>query len=126
MSLRNDPQEKLFGTNNELKDFLPENDPMIVFEKTIYPAFNDDDFAKCYSTKGRNAISPAFLACVTLLQFRENMSDTEASEAVVRRLDWKIALHLPIKQNRSLVRYVNFFLIYTYIDYLVLNPLLLL
>jgi hypothetical protein len=29
------------------------------------------------------------------------MSDTGASEAVVMRLDWKIALHLPIEQNRS-------------------------
>jgi transposase len=29
------------------------------------------------------------------------MSDTEVSEAVVRWLDWKIALHLPIDQNGS-------------------------
>ncbi len=40
MSLRNDPQEELFGANNESKDFLPKDDPMIVFKKTIYPAFN--------------------------------------------------------------------------------------
>jgi hypothetical protein len=52
MSLLKDSQEELFNAKNELKDFLPEDDPMIVFENTIYPAFNDDDFAKCYSTKG--------------------------------------------------------------------------
>ena len=101
MSLNKDSQEKLFTAITELQDFLPEDDPMMVFEKTIYPAYKDEDFAECYSTKGRNAISPAFLACVTLLQFRENLSDTETAEACVRRLDWKIALHLPIAQNVS-------------------------
>ena len=48
MSLRNDSQEELFGANNELKGFLPEDDPMMVFEKTIYPAFKDEDFKKFY------------------------------------------------------------------------------
>lgn len=101
MSLNKDSQEKLFTATNELQDFLPEDDPMMVFEKTIYPVYKDEDFKECYSTKGRNAISPTFLACVTLLQYRESLSDTETAEACVRRLDWKIALHLPIMQNVS-------------------------
>ncbi len=63
--------------------------------------FSDEDFAECYSTKGRHAIPPTYLACVTLLQFRENMSDPEAAEACVRRLDWKIAHHRPLKENVS-------------------------
>ena len=61
MSLRNDSQEELFGANNELKGFLPDDDPMMVFEKTIYPAFKDEDFIEFYSTRRRNAIPPAFL-----------------------------------------------------------------
>jgi transposase len=101
MSLNKDSQQKLFTATNELQGFLPEDDPMMVFEKTIYPAYKDEDFAQCYATKGRNAISPAFLACVTLLQFRESLSDTETAEACVRRLDWKIVLHLPVNQNVS-------------------------
>ncbi len=101
MSLKESSQEELFTATNELEDFLPEDDPMMIFGRIIYPAFSDKDFADCYSTKGRNAISPAFLACVTLLQFRENLSDTETSEAVVRRLDWKIALHLPVLKKLS-------------------------
>ena len=101
MSLPKNQQEELFTVINELPDFLPEDDPMMVFSKTIYPAFTDKDFEDCYSTKGRNAISPAFLACVTLLQFRENLSDPEAAEAVIRRLDWKIALHLRLRENVS-------------------------
>ena len=101
MSLPKNQQEELFTVINELPDFLPEDDPMMVFSKTIYSAFTDKDFEDCYSTKGRNAISPAFLACVTLLQFRENLSDPETAEAVVRRLDWKIALHLRLRENVS-------------------------
>lgn len=101
MSLSKDQQEELFTAINELPGFLPEDDPMMVFSREIYPVFKDEDFENCYSTKGRNAISPAFLACVTLLQFRENLSDPETADAVIRRLDWKIALHLRLRENVS-------------------------
>ena len=74
---------------------------MMVFGRVIFPSFNDREFEECYAENGRPAISPAFLACVTMLQFRENLSDAETAKAVVRRLDWKIALHLPIWQNVS-------------------------
>ena len=63
--------------------------------------FKDKDFKECYSEKVRNAKSPAFLARVTLLQFRENMSDFEAWEACMMRIDWKIALHLPLDKKES-------------------------
>ena len=101
MSLPNTQREQLFSAEKELSDFLPAADPMMVFSREIYPAFKDEDFAQCYSTKGRWATSPAFLACVTILQFRENMSDPEAAGACVRRLDWKIALHLPVGEKSS-------------------------
>jgi hypothetical protein len=101
MSLPRNQQEELFSANKELADFLPADDPMMVFSREIYPAFKDEEFAQCYSTKGRWATSPAFLACVTILQFRENLSDPEAAEACVRRLDWKIALHLPVGEKTS-------------------------
>lgn len=101
MSLPDSLQESLFAAGNELPDLLPEDDPMVVFGNVIYPSFHDNEFESCYSDKGRPAISPAFLACATLLQFRENLSDFETARAVVRRLDWKIALHLPIYENLS-------------------------
>jgi hypothetical protein len=101
MSLPRNQQEELFSANKELADFLPADDPMMVFSREIYSAFKDEEFAQCYSTKGRWATSPAFLACVTILQFRENLSDPEAAEACVRRLDWKIALHLPVGEKTS-------------------------
>jgi hypothetical protein len=73
MSLPNEQQEELFSARNELPGYLPEDDPMVVFSREIYPVFKDEDFESCYSTKGRHAISPAFLARVTLLQFRESL-----------------------------------------------------
>ena len=101
MSLPESSGESLFAAGNELPDLLPEDDPMMIFSRLIYPAFNDREFESCYAENGRPAISPAFLACVTLLQFRENLSDAETSRAVVRRLDWKIALHIPVWENVS-------------------------
>lgn len=101
MSLKKDKQKDLFTADNILKGFLKEDDPMMVFSKEIYPIFSDDDFKDCYSEIGRNGISPAFLSAITILQWKEHLSDEETSEACVNRLDWKIALHIPIEKNTS-------------------------
>jgi transposase len=101
MSLPDYSQEPLFAAANELPNLLPEDDPMMIFGRLIYPTFKDQEFESCYAENGRPAISPAFLACVTLLQYRENLSDSESAAAVIRRLDWKIALHLPVWENTS-------------------------
>ena len=101
MSLPESGHQSLFAAGNELPDLLPKDDPMSIFAERVFPSFSDKEFEECYSENGRPAISPSFLACVTLLQFREHMSDTEAAQAVIRRLDWKIALHLPVGQNTS-------------------------
>lgn len=36
------------------------------------------------------------LFLVTVFQYLENLSDSQASDAVISRLDWKYALHLPL------------------------------
>ena len=95
-------EKNLFGADNVLRDFLPEDDPMMVFKEKIVPEFKDDEFLDCYSKKGRNAKSPALLSSITLLQFRENLSDMEAINALERRLDWKIALGLSIEEKSIL------------------------
>jgi transposase len=101
MSLPLYSQENLFAAGNELSGFLPDDDPMMIFSRQFYPCFTDQEFEDCYSQDGRPAVSPRLLACVTLLQFREHLSDVEAAAAVIRRLDWKIALHRPIYENTS-------------------------
>ena len=101
MSLKNNRQKEIFTANNTLNSFLQDDDPMMIFSKEIYPLFSDKDFRDCYSDKGRNGISPAFLSAVTLLQWKESLSDAETAEACINRLDWKIALHISIEQNTS-------------------------
>lgn len=101
MSLKKNRQKEIFTANIVLKGFLKENDPMMIFSKEIYPIFSDKDFKDCYSEVGRNGISPSFLSVVTILQWKENLSDVETAEACINRLDWKIALHIPIEQNIS-------------------------
>jgi transposase len=48
-----------------------------------------EDFADLYPDRGQPAWTPWRLALVTLLQFRENLSDRQAAEAVRARIDWK-------------------------------------
>jgi transposase len=99
MSLPKNQPEELFGLQNTMKNLLLKDHEMAVFSREIYPLFSDNEFKDCYSDKGRNAIPPSFLAMVTLLQWRESLSDDETAEAVYLRLDWKYALHLPLEEG---------------------------
>lgn len=54
-------------------------------------------FEELYTTQGRSAISPLLLALVTVFQMLEKVPDRTAAEYVVSRLDWKYALHLPLR-----------------------------
>jgi hypothetical protein len=65
MSLPHSLHEPLFAVTNLLPDLLSADDPMVVFGNVIFPSSHDKEFESCYSDKGRRAISPAFLTCVT-------------------------------------------------------------
>ncbi len=97
MSLPKSNNYDLFNAATKLRGFLAADDPFMMFAKEIAPKFKDEDLKDSYSTKGRAAISPAFLCLVTLLQWHDNLSDTETVKACERRLDWKIALGLPLE-----------------------------
>ena len=71
---------------------IPEDDWCRLFFEHIYCAFDDADFADMYDTHGRRPVSPARVACVTIPQFMQNVSDRVAVENTVRRRDWRIAL----------------------------------
>lgn len=63
------------------------------------PLFTDEDFTSgefegMYSSLGQPGLSPAFLRVVTILQFRHNLADREAAQAVADRISWKYALGL--------------------------------
>jgi transposase len=57
----------------------------------------DEDFADLYTTIGGPAISPVILSLVSVFQMLEKLSDRQAAEALVVRIDWKYALHLPLE-----------------------------
>jgi transposase len=51
--------------------------------------FHDADFAALYPHRGQAGLPPWRLAWVTVWQFRENLSERQAAEAVRARMDWK-------------------------------------
>src|SRR3954453_4573400 len=58
--------------------------------------FADVDFADLFPKRGQPGLAPWRLALVTLLQFRETLSDRQAAEAVRARIDWKYLLSLDL------------------------------
>ena len=57
---------------------------------------DDAGFADLYPKRGQPAYAPWRLALVTVLQFREELSDRQAAEAVRARIDWKYLLALDL------------------------------
>lgn len=66
---------------------------------TLFSLWKDEDFADQYHPEGKPALSPAFLALVTIFQRYEHLGDRAAVHAVTTRLDWKYALHLPLDDD---------------------------
>ncbi len=58
--------------------------------------FQDEDFQKLYSRRGKPGLPPWRLALVTIFQFLEQLSDRQAADAVRTRIDWKYALGLDL------------------------------
>jgi transposase len=71
--------------------------PYVLLRDRLGAVFADTDFADLYPKLGQPAYAPWRLALVTLMQFREGLSDRQAAEAVRGRIDWKylLALDLP-------------------------------
>ena len=70
--------------------------PYLAFRDTLGPVFQDEDFATLFPACGQPALPPWRLALVTMLQFREQLSDRQAAEAVRARIDWKYLLGLEL------------------------------
>ena len=61
--------------------------------------YEDASFASLFAPQGRPAESPWRLALITVMQFREGLSDRQAAEAVRGRIDWKYALGLDLTDS---------------------------
>jgi transposase len=58
--------------------------------------FTTGPFVEMYSNLGQPGLSPALLTMVMILQFRHNLSDQDAAQAVCDRISWKYALGLDL------------------------------
>jgi len=97
MTLRIRELSKMPADTAELgRKLLKEDDPYRVIGDRLSDIVRDEDFATMYAETGRDAVWPSLLAMVTLFQFQEDIPDREAAEMVVKRLDWKYALHLSL------------------------------
>src|SRR4051794_39226578 len=75
---------------------FPRGNPYLLLRDRLGPVFDDAGFADLYPQRGQPGYTPWRLALVTLLQFRESLSDRQAAEAVRARIDWKYLLSLEL------------------------------
>src|ERR1700739_3750404 len=75
---------------------FPTGNPYLLLRDTLGTIFQDDDFTALFSLVGQPGLPPWRLALVTIMQFRENLADRQAAEAVRARLDWKYRLSLDL------------------------------
>ncbi len=70
--------------------------PLLKLRDELGTIFADEDFADLFPRRGQPGLAPWRLALVTLLQFREDLADRRAAEAVRARIDWKYLLGLEL------------------------------
>lgn len=64
--------------------------PYMRMGDTLSLIYTDPEFAHLFLKTGQPAEAPAQRALVTVMQFSESLSDTQAADAVRSRIDWKM------------------------------------
>src|SRR5262247_4922425 len=75
---------------------FPKGQPYLTFRDALGTIFQDEDFTALFPAWGPPGLPPWRLALVTIMQFRENLADRQAAEAVRARIDWKYLLGLEL------------------------------
>jgi transposase len=75
---------------------FPKGHPYLTLRDHLGTIFQDEDFAALFPAWGYPGLPPWRLALVTIMQFRENLADRQAAEAVRARIDWKYLLALDL------------------------------
>ncbi|MAT96411.1 MAG: IS5/IS1182 family transposase [Anaerolineaceae bacterium] len=75
---------------------FPNGNSYLTLRDKLGTIFQDEDFIALFPEKGQPALAPWRLALVTILQFRENLTDRQAAEAVRSRIDVKYLLGLEL------------------------------
>lgn len=97
MSLRPQPLPPVPGdTARVARAAFRRGNPYLLLRDRLGVVFEDANFADLYPRHGQPAYAPWRLALVTLMQFREALSDRQAADAVRGRIDWKYLLALSL------------------------------
>lgn len=97
MSLKIDPVQPAPETTVKVaRAAFPKGNPYLTLRDQLGMLFDDEDFADLFPDRGQPGLCPRRLALVTMLQFRENLSDRQAADAVRARIDWKYLLGLEL------------------------------
>jgi transposase len=75
---------------------FPAGNPSLTFRDALGPRFQDEDLTALFPACGQSGLPPWRLALVTILQFRENLADRQAADAVRARIDGKSLLGLEL------------------------------
>jgi transposase len=75
---------------------FPKGHPYLTLRDALGPIFQDEDFVALFPACGQPGLPPWRLALIIILQFRENLADRQAAEAVRARIDWKYLLGLEL------------------------------
>jgi transposase len=75
---------------------FPNGTPYMTLRDELGTIFQDEDFRALFPYHGPPGLPPWRLALVTIMQFRENLADRQAAEAVRARIDWKYLLGLEL------------------------------
>src|SRR5215813_11433505 len=75
---------------------FPKGHPSLTVRDALGTIFQDEDFTTLFPAWGQPGLPPWRLALVTIMQFRENLADRQAAEAVRARIDWKYLLSLEL------------------------------
>jgi transposase len=97
MSLRLQPIASVpEDTTRVARAAFPHGNPYLTFRDVLGTIFQGTDFAALLPLEGQPGLPPWCVALVTILQFRENLADRQAAEAVRARIDWKYLLGLEL------------------------------
>jgi transposase len=75
---------------------FPKGHPYLTVRDALGTVFQDEDFAALFPAGGQPGLPPWRLALVTIMQWRENLADRQAAEAVRARIGWKYLLSLEL------------------------------
>ena len=79
-------------TSRVARAAFPKRTPYLMLRDELGVIFTDEDFADLFPQRGQPALAPWRFALVTVMQFRENVSDRQAAEAVRARIDLEVSV----------------------------------